>query len=391
MSVPNAAGAPALMAPEIQDILETSLVFKEISSPLNFSGILQKGKSIDIPDVPDAVVVDYNQGTNMAFTAYEAVSDVINIDISRAANFTVGKNELAQLADKNYRAKMSMRHAYRLSCDTDQKGLLTGVTLAGQSYSFGTPNSSTIFRQLSEVDALLSRADCDTSYFAVLPPEHVSLLAQFEAASGFNSADSAIRNGYVGASSSGFHIYKSNNLPTTVVYTMDTINTAAKTFTIAGVTFTFVASGTAAAAGEISIGANVAANKTNFLAAINGTGTPGATTYIELSVANRRKLTNAGVSASAFSGDDTTITGFGRLSASTNSADGGNAVGTEVGNILLGGKGKLRHVMQRMPEVDTAVETLRPQETNISISTLYGLGVLSRDEDCLIAGTFNFA
>ena len=60
MSVPNAAGAPALMAPEIQDILETSLVFKEISSPLNFSGILQKGKSIDIPDVPDAVVVDYN-------------------------------------------------------------------------------------------------------------------------------------------------------------------------------------------------------------------------------------------------------------------------------------------------------------------------------------------
>lgn len=56
----------------------------------------------------------------------------------------------------------------------------------------------------------------------------------------------------------------------TAVVTMTVIPTAGKTFIVGGVTYTFRAAGDTDAAGEISIGINVAAARLNFVAAING-------------------------------------------------------------------------------------------------------------------------
>jgi hypothetical protein len=76
--------------------------------------------------------------------------------------------------------------------------------------------------------------------------------------------------------------------------TLPTIPVAGDSMQIGDQTYVFVASGAGDSAGEISIGANVAASKINIVAAINGT--------------DGFNTANAKVSASAFSGDVCTLT-----------------------------------------------------------------------------------
>ena len=103
--------------------------------------------------------------------------------------------------------------------------------------------------------------------------------------------DKASTNGYTGYFH-GFECFLSNALPWTATLELATIPTAADTITINGVVLTAAANGAAAAAGEYSISTTNDLAGANLAALINGTGTPGATTYIELSAANRRLLKN---------------------------------------------------------------------------------------------------
>lgn len=76
--------------------------------------------------------------------------------------------------------------------------------------------------------------------------------------------------------------------------TMDTQPTALDTVTVGTRTYVWVANGTADNPGEISIGANLAAAKVNFVAAINGTDSV--------------NTANSLISAAAFDGDDCVLT-----------------------------------------------------------------------------------
>lgn len=82
--------------------------------------------------------------------------------------------------------------------------------------------------------------------------------------------------------------------------------TAADTHTIGDITYTWVASGATEADNEINVGADLAAAKTNFLAAVNGTGDYTA---------------NPAVTASAFTGDVSTLT-------ARNKGTAGNSIAT---------------------------------------------------------------
>lgn len=96
-----------------------------------------------------------------------------------------------------------------------------------------------------------------------------------------------------------------NAVAATRVLTMDTQPTAADTVTIGTTVYTWVASG--AEAGEINVGADLAAAKLNLVAAINGTD--------EINEAHTL------VTAAAFSGDTMTITAVTKGTA-------GNAIAT---------------------------------------------------------------
>jgi len=133
-------------------------------------------------------------------------------------------------------------------------------------------------------------------------------------------------NGEVGQLS-GMRVITTNDLPHVRTITTTAATVATNTFSLPGqaqdttgkegyvlndVTFTFTAAASAAAAGDIALGATDAITRQNIVDAINGTGTPGASTYIEIAAADRTSLKNAFVQISAYdAANKATITGFG--------------------------------------------------------------------------------
>ncbi len=115
----------------------------------------------------------------------------------------------------------------------------------------------------------------------------------------------------------GFNIFVSNALGWSASLAFATIPTAADTITINGVVLTAAANGAATNAGDFSISTTNDLAGANLVLLINGTGTPAAGTYIELSAANRLLLKNITATYSA-SGDKLTLkaTGWGSIAVS---------------------------------------------------------------------------
>jgi len=84
------------------------------------------------------------------------------------------------------------------------------------------------------------------------------------------------------------NVYKTSTLTSSTVLDMATNPTAWDYIYIKGVKFEFVV--TPATAWQVDIGASAAATQANLILAINGTGTPWATTYIEVSWDDRARL-----------------------------------------------------------------------------------------------------
>ena len=214
--------------------------------------------------------------------------------------------------------------------------------------------------------------------FSVVDPAMAAKIQKNLVANGFNIADSTLVNGFKG-NFGGFDVYVSNNLRSTTTLKAATTPTAGDTITILGVTWTVVADGTAASAGEVSTGANAADFQAIIRAAINGTTQPNAGDYVDVSTANRRKLQNAQVACAAFAGNLAVISGYGRLNPSetlTAAADG-FSVG-EVNNFLFGVYGAIALGLQQAPKMKT-----NPIQGSLAdeykMWQLYGTDVFERD------------
>lgn len=133
---------------------------------------------------------------------------------------------------------------------------------------------------------------------AVISPEILSYIELYLGGKNTLLGDQVSRNGYSGYFM-GFNLFLSNALPWTGELVLSTIPTAADTITINGVTLTAAANGAATNPGDFSISTTNDLAAANLVQLINGTGTPGASNYIELSTANRRLLKNITASYSA--------------------------------------------------------------------------------------------
>jgi hypothetical protein len=180
-------------------------------------------------------------------------------------------------------------------------------------------------------------------------------------------AGAVFKNGYAGVIRNAV-LYVSENLAGETTLVVD-VATADETVTLYGVTFTAKAS--PAAAGEFDIAGSADAQGQIMEDMINGTGTPGASSYIELSAANRAALQEAQVNAVYDDATDTlTITGAGRMGWATTMS------GTDVTwlNAYFGKKGAIDLVVQDMKAVD-----MRPTDdrrgTNVFSHYLAGVKV----------------
>ena len=144
---------------------------------------------------------------------------------------------------------------------------------------------------------------------AVISPEVLTFIELYNGGKDTLIGDQTTRNGYSGYFA-GFELFVSNALAWTAELAFATIPVASDTITINGVVLTAQANGGATAAGDFSISTTNDLAAANLVQLINGTGTPGASNYIELSAANRRLLKNITASYSA-STDILTLTSSG--------------------------------------------------------------------------------
>lgn len=156
----------------------------------------------------------------------------------------------------------------------------------------------------------------------------------------------------------GFRVMETRNLTKVRILTMDTKPTADDTLTIQGrvkdtvngglkdedIVWTFVASATSA--GDVAIGANVAASQANLIAAINGTGTEGTGTYVDVSAAKRTGLKNALVKIGAFASDIATIQSAFLMSPTETFTASTNIFGAEAELMFATGNNAINYVSQ---------------------------------------------
>lgn len=379
--------APTNFMPKVQRFRDRFLVSKAIAFT-KFAALLKNGQKIDWPFVTDLRSQTYTPGTDLTIDNNTATSDTLTINQSEAVTFTRDPNSDAQALDKTVVAKLAKRSGHILGRKVDQSVLQKGIDDAGETYAGGTMTASGIYSALTDIVAVLQRNDADRPLFAVLDPERIALLAQNEVANGFNLADSALKNGFVGKSQAGLTIFNSNNLPTSCTLSMATQPTAGDTVTIYGVTWTWVADGTAANPGELNVGGNAADAQAILRSAVNGSTPPSAGDYVDVSVRNRRKYQNGQVSMAAFSGNNAVITAYGKQGNSETFTAAGNVFGTETGNLLAGEMGAIALAMQIMPTMYIGKEAKRP-EHNYIMHQLHGEEVFTEDVDGLVDITIN--
>lgn len=368
---------PANWRPIVQDFLNNILIATDIANT-QVREELTDGDTVNFPQMSDLRVQDYAQGTDLTIDNLNASQSQLTVDQSKAVTMAIDPVQEKQ-AKAKYAIVMAKQAAFRLANEIDRK--LLSVAVAG-AYTSTTLTSAlstpTLLSNMNDQYAKLFRRNAtDGEVFAVIDPERRSLLTQTFIANGFVAADKSLQHQFEGYAA-GFKVYTSNNLPSSVTLTMDTNPTAGDTMTIYGVTWTFRANGTAALAGEISIGGNVGTTQPIVVNAINGTGSAGASTYIDVAVDDRRILQNATVTAAAFNTNASVITAAGRIAATETFTAATNIFGTETTSLLFGKVGAVSLGMQMMPNLYIREEP-KQLARNYITHTLYGTKVFSRD------------
>lgn len=189
---------------------------------------------------------------------------------------------------------------------------------------------------------------------AIISPEILSYIELYLGGKNTLLGDKVSTNGYAGYFM-GFECFISNSLAWTATLALPTIPTDTDTLVINGVTFTADADGAAVGAGHYSIEAAVDDAAANLVLAINGTGTPSADTYIELSAADRRKMKNI---TASYDSDTNLLTlvssGWGAVPVSETFTASGNVftAGKEQVHCLFGLSKSVSLVIQKNPSME---------------------------------------
>lgn len=379
---------PTIFSQDVQLFLRASLVAEAICRS-QFRGDLYPGKTINYPYASTVRLQDYSYSTDLTIDPTTFTSDTYSIDQVKAASFNFDRFQNMVSTSMDWMGQLADEMGYELSNNIDQYALQTGINGALNTVAGGTLSASNMFEVMTSTKATLGNARAGAgTYFAVIDHNRAATLANTDKANGFNLADAALRNGYVGDTAAGYKVFVSNNLPYAVSLTLVTNPTAGDTITLQGQTWEFVANGTAAAAGEISIGGSAAATQAIVVNAINGTGTPGASTYIDFDADTRRTLLNAQLTAATFSANVSAITGYGILNPSAVFTSANNFFGTSTFSMLLGVMGAIDLTVQAEPEI---LETQEPKNfsKNVLGITQFGAGTFYRDKAKLVKLTAN--
>lgn len=374
--------SPELRSARIQKLREKMLVARAVCS-FEEQANLSYGDTVHRPVFSDFVVNDYVRWVDTTPQDMAPTDDTMLINKSKEVTFYV---DLLDKKQNKYDTEMEAvkRATYQIKNDMDMVRLretINATYYADANENGGsagtpatlTPSTCTQFFENAKAILRTANVEDDRPWYAIVSPKVTSIIAQTFVGSGFNLADSALKNGYKG-DAFGLKIFESTNVLHTQTATGSTIvNT--NTLTIAWVVFTFAT--TASAAGDVDLWASDTDAMANAVLAINGTGTPWATTYIAISAADRAKLKAAGIYATS-SGAVLTIYGAGAFVASENSTT--ITLGTLTAHCEMGRMWSVDMVVQLNPEVQKNKAPLK-SGYNWMILDLYGIKTFQEGKD----------
>ena len=360
---------PELWSRRIQYLTRNALVATQICS-FEEQPDLKYGDRIHRPYPNDLVVNDYTKYTDTVQQDLIGTDEYLDIDQSKEISFAIDEVDWIQ---NKYDLENSYveRAAYRLANDIDGSvlGEVVNANVTCDGSDIGSSgaislSTSNCLNAIMTAGAKLTANGCemDKTWALVVSPKSASVIAQTVAQDWFSLADLALKNGYAG-NFAGYKVYSSNNVFHKRTISFSTV-VATDAITIAGVTFTFVAS-IGSTAGNVLKWANDAAALTNLAAAINGASGAG-TTYVEVSAADRAKLKNVKAHLDGTTG---VLTTAGAVVVSTD--DTTITVGNAEEHAILCRPGAIDLVMQQ--NIDVRKNPLPKQKADYYIiSCLYG-------------------
>lgn len=364
-----------------QEIFQKTLVAKEIMNT-RFEARLRFGESVERVsyDISGVRVRDVSRGSASTIDTITDSAELLTVNLEKEAVFHISDGEVTQAGPLNpgeviggkvgHKVAQHLDHQcfkeVRNAANTFDTGDLTTLASTGTAI---TLSSTTVPQMTARMAAKLRYAEnqeVSTNMALVVDSYAAADIEQYLMGKDIDIAGSVFRNGYAGVVRNAV-MYVSENLEGEWRLAVD-VATADETITIAGVTFT--AKATPAVAGEFDIAGSADAQGQILEDMINGTGTQDtASTYFEVSTADRDTLTDAQITASYDSDTDVLhVYGAGRLIASTTMS------GTTSNRLhcYFGKKGAIDLVVQDMSPVD-----MRPTDdrrgTNVFSSYLAGI------------------
>jgi len=380
----------AYWSKKMQEYRKKKLVAMAICDVSEKAG-LSSGDTIHKPYSSEVVGQSYTKGTAFTVQDVSAVDDTLTVSTARVAPFYIddvdkiqnsysaadefsgkAQDKLNRFVDADVLAEYANATSYIDAGDVGGS--------AGTSITPDTTNINKIFTAAGRKLNLLNVAP--ENRFAVISPSILEVLQQYTAGKDTAVGDKVMDNGYIG-SRFGFDLYVSNNLTYSAVWTPSDNPTAAETFIIGGVTFTFKAD--TMTAGALHICSDTENTLANMAVALNAPATAivEATNagYGALSAANQAKL--EGITATATSTALTiTFPGGGET------VGGGTAQGTwssEIVHMLFGQKGATALVMQKEPSIEIK-DVSDKLGKNFAPWMLYGLKTWNNNKELLVDG-----
>jgi hypothetical protein len=342
----------------VQRNLSAMLVSAQVTGKEAQSALAGGSDTYNKPYIPRGQAGTYTKYTDITPQAHTATNEQLVVSTFKYYDFSVDRLDSLQLEKAAaVLAHQQKEAAFALNREIDAEvwaeysnanykytggAVSTSSTVSGTTLTSG--NVDDVF---GEVGAHLRNLTGGMNgLYAVIDPEQARFVEQAAITNGFNLADSTFQNGYSG-DFLGFKVYVSTNLPSAISLNLATNPTDGDTFTINGVTFTFVDT-LGAVAGNVHICSTAAATVDNLVVAFNDLGTAIAeatdTGYVAISASDRSRL--PGIAAT----DGTTsldLTGYGRFTVSETLTDGTDTWGTQVIHSNFGEFGAIEQAVQQ--------------------------------------------
>ena len=383
------AFTPKFWAAEMQIIFFKECVALALANT-ELKADLKVGDVVHKPYRSKPIVKTYQKGVDIQVEDRRGEDEYLTVDTAKIVPFYV--DDLDRIQNKWDMATKFAQDAMKLlNIVLDQVVANNGKNNAASSIDDGDVggtagnsialSTSVIHHIFTAAGRKISQLDVpEGNRFALCGPRTLEQLRLYLAGKDTPMADIVGRNGLV-TERFGFEIYYSNNVPYSATLGMATNPTADDTVTISGVTFKFV-SAIGTDPGNVLIGADAAASKTNLRDAINK-GAGEGTTYIEVSDDNRWKLTKNNV-IGVVNGNNVDITANVEISVAETLTAAADIWSTQYSYLLMGAKKATDLVVQQAPNVEFRVAEKRLGRF-CYLWMLYGVKTFTDMKDALCA------